>query len=245
MAYEVIKTIGGREYRYSVQSERDTVTGKTRNRWTYLGRVAGAAAVTKARAARPNARLRLLEAIEVLLEGGEPAALTVDAIAAAAGVAHGTFYRYFRDRSDGLEALARHLRETRPAGDDRLLRDDVPSRAHARQAVRAWAADRLRKAVERRASIRTWYALMASDARLKAYREERRESTLRRLTEHLRALTARGFAAVDDPPASARALIALVEGVLHATVVEGEQLDAAGITAVAEIAERAIFGHVA
>ena len=99
MAYEVVKTIGSRQYRYRVQSERDPQTGKMRNRWTYLGRVAGEAGIVKARAPRPNARLRLLEAAEALLASGDASAVTVDAIASAAGVAHGTFYRYFRHRS--------------------------------------------------------------------------------------------------------------------------------------------------
>jgi hypothetical protein len=38
MAYEVTKLVNGRPYRYRVRSERDPDTGKTRNRWTYLGR---------------------------------------------------------------------------------------------------------------------------------------------------------------------------------------------------------------
>ncbi len=143
MAYEVVKTIRGREYRYRVQSERDPHTGKSRNRWTYIGRVTGEPDVAKSRPARPNARLRLLAAAERLLEGGEASALSVDAIATEAGVAHGTFYRYFRDRSAVLEALARHLRETRSVGDDRELRDDVATRAAARAGVREWIAQRL------------------------------------------------------------------------------------------------------
>lgn len=246
MAYDVIKTIGGREYRYRVQSERDAQTGKTRNRWTYVGRVDRGVDgdVAKARAARPNARLRLLAAAEKLLEGGDASAVTADSIAAAAGVAHGTFYRYFRDRSDALEALARHLRETGAIGDERLLDDAVVSREAARRDVRAWIVEKLRIARDRRASIRTWHTLIASDARLAAYREERRDSTLRRLREHLAILTQRGLAHVADPASTAATLIALFDGVIRATILESDRLDDAVIGAAADVAERAIFAQL-
>ncbi len=80
-----------------------------------------AAALTRA-AARPSlkkaerTRLRLLAAAAVRLERGDaPGALRVADIAAGAGLAHGTFYRYFQDRAAAVEALvaefARHLRE--------------------------------------------------------------------------------------------------------------------------------------
>jgi TetR/AcrR family transcriptional repressor of nem operon len=244
MAYEVVKTIGTRQYRYRVQSERDPQTGKSRNRWTYLGRVAGESDVAKARAPRPNARLRLLESAERLLAAGDPAAVTVDAIAAAAGVAHGTFYRYFRDRTDALEQLARHLRATRGIGDDRRLRDDVVSVDAARAGMRGWVIDKLRFGREERASFCAWLALIASDARLAAFREERREATLARLRDHIAMLNARGFAAVTDPASTAAGLIALVEGVMRASLSDADRLDDAGITAAADIVERALFARL-
>ncbi len=243
MAYDVVKTIGGREYRYRVQSERDPISGKIRNRWTYVGRVSGEGAVAKLRPVRTNARTRLLAAAEHLLEAGEAAELTVDSIARAAGVAHGTFYRYFRDRSDVLEALARHLKATRAVGDDGLLRDDVTSLADARRGVRTWMSERLRFALQRRAAVRAWSTLVASEARLAAYREERRDSTRRRLHEHLEVLTSRGFADVSDPASTAMMLMALVDGVIRATILESDSLSAAHIDAATEIADRAIFGH--
>ena len=61
-------------------------------------------------------RLKLLAAAAALLaDRGEPAALRVSDVADRAGVAHGTFYRYFADRIALVEALiedfARFLRE--------------------------------------------------------------------------------------------------------------------------------------
>jgi AcrR family transcriptional regulator len=241
MAYEVIKTIGARQYRYRVQSERDPQTGKTRNRWTYLGRVASECDAAKAPAPRANARLRLLEATERLLAAGDASAVTVDAIATAAGVAHGTFYRYFRDRSEALEELARHIRATRGIGDDHLLRDDVVSREAARSGVRTWIADKLRYARDRGASLRAWHALIASDARLTAYREERRETTFARLREHIAVLNGRGFANVADAASTAVCLIALYDGIVRATILERDRLDDAAIDAAADIVERALF----
>ena len=243
MAYEVIKTIRGREYRYEVRSERDPATGKTRNRWTYLGRVGTPAAPDRARARRPNARLRLLEAAERLLESGDARAVTADAIAVAAGVAHGTFYRYFRDRCDALEALARHLKETGSLVDDVQLRDDVASEDAARAAVRGWIVARLTKAHERRASVRAWYALIASDARLAAFREERRESMARRVREHIEALNRSGCAAVAEPAATAAILMALYEGLIRTAILDGDGLTAPAISAAADAFERTIFAR--
>ena len=92
MAYEVTKLVNGRPYRYRVRSERDPATGKTRNRWTYLGRVdAGRGPATLK--PRPNAREALLDALERLLDRSEPGDVTAAAVSVEAGLAHGTFYR--------------------------------------------------------------------------------------------------------------------------------------------------------
>jgi len=246
VAYEVIKTIGTRQYRYRVQSERDATTGKTRNRWTYLGRVASEPAgdATSRPVRRSNARQRLIEAADRLFAVGDTGALTVDKIAAEAGVAHGTFYRYFRDRSDVLEALARHIKETGRAGDERQLDDRVTSIVAARAGVRRWVEERLQYARDQRASVRAWNTLVASDARLAAFREERRETVLTRVREHLDALRAKGLIAVADSGATAAAVIALVDGVIRASILERDRLDDAGIAAAADFVERALFARL-
>jgi TetR/AcrR family transcriptional regulator, ethionamide resistance regulator len=86
---------------------------------TILGRHARAAGLRKTE----RTRLRLLAAVAERLEAGdEQAALRVSDIAAAAGLAHGTFYRYFPDRSAAVEALladfALHLRDSMAAARD-------------------------------------------------------------------------------------------------------------------------------
>ncbi len=80
---------------------------------TVLGRRAAAPGLRKTE----RTRLRLLAATAERLEAGdEQAALRVSDIAAAAGLAHGTFYRYFPDRPAAVEALlgdfALHLRDS-------------------------------------------------------------------------------------------------------------------------------------
>jgi AcrR family transcriptional regulator len=244
MAYEVVKTIGARQYRYRVQSERDPLTGKSRNRWAYIGRVASERNVAAVRPPRTNARLRLLEAVERLLAAGDASAVTVAAITGAAGVAHGTFYRYFGDRSDVLQSLAQHIRATQKAGDDALLCHDIDSLVAARAGVRAWIVERLERVRQRRPALFAWYALMASDARLAAYREERRSETVARLSEHIGALKARGFADVADPAATAAMLGAFVDGVIQTTLLERDRLGAEEIAAAADLVERTLFARL-
>jgi AcrR family transcriptional regulator len=244
MAYEVIKQIGARQYRYRVQSERDANTGKSRNRWTYIGRVGHDDDTVQRRPERPNARRRLLAAAESIFDAGDAASITVDAIASAAGVAHGTFYRYFRDRADLLQALALHLKEARRMGDERQLDDDASSRDAARAGVRRWVTERLTFARDHRSAMRGWFDLIASDAKLSAFREERREMILARLRTHIEALRAKGFIHVADPAATAAGIAALIDGVLRASVIERDQLDDAGIAATADIAERALFARL-
>ena len=240
MAYDVIKTIRGREYRYRVQSERDPASGKTRNRWTYVGRVASERSAPPVRAKPSEGRARLLAALERILERGDAAAVTADAIAREAGVAHGTFYRYFADRTTALRALAEHMRAIRGLAEERL-RADVVSAAQARVDLRAWIERRLSDAVERRTSLRAWYALMASDPKLAAFRAGRRAEVMQLLAEYFSALTLRGFASVVDSAATASALYAMIDGFSRATILEGEPLLPAQIAAAADIAERAVF----
>jgi AcrR family transcriptional regulator len=243
MAYDVIKTINGRDYRYRVQSERDEASGKRRNRWTYVGRVASerSGEPAPAHVRHGGTRLRLLAAAQGLLSRVEAHEITVDVIAAEAGVAHGTFYRYFPNRAALLEALAAHIRATRGSAEENL-RDDVMSAAAARSGLRAWIDGKLRLAFENPEEIRTWFALMTSDPRLIVYREERRAATVTRMTEHFAALTARGFANVRDPGATAFALYAMIDGIFREALVDGHTLGEARIVAAADVVEHAVFG---
>jgi AcrR family transcriptional regulator len=240
MAYEVTKLVNGRPYRYRVRSERDEQSGKMRNRWTYLGRVAGAGAPVPAKP-RPNAREALLDALERLLERSEPSAITAAAVAAESGLAHGTFYRYFRNKIDAVHALADRLRSARAV--ELALLDDAPAGApEARAALRAWTDALLRTRTDRPGLVRVWYALAARDVEFQAAGRERRDAYRRRLAGWLHDLAARGIVRLADPEASAGVLFAMLDGIGREAVASGEPLDDAHIVVAVDLIERAVFG---
>lgn len=241
MAYTVSKTINGRTYLYRVERQRDTATGRVRNRWTYLGRAAKTEAATAAppRTARGSTRQRLIEATERLLERND-ADVTPSAIATEAGVAHGTFYRHFRDRRDALEALVAHLRATRGPVDEGLD-DDVATIEAARAGLRAWLIRKLALARERPEFLAGFYRLAAADAKLAAWRAERRDETLARFGQHLAALVQRGLAQLDDPSATARILYTIYDGLYRQLIVDGNPIDDDVTRAAADAVERLVF----
>jgi hypothetical protein len=134
-----------------------------------------------------------------------------------------------------------HIRATR-GGAEENLRDDVATVSAARAGLRTWIEEKLRATLGRRDEMRTWFALMAGDTRLAAFREERRQAILVRMTEHFRVLSERGFADVRDPAALAFALFVMFDGFIRAAVVDEQMLDEARISAAADVAEHAIFG---
>jgi AcrR family transcriptional regulator len=243
MAYTVSKTINGRTYLYRVERTRDPESGRVRNRWTYLGRPApgsDAAPVDAApRAARGTTRQRLIDATERLLERND-ADVTPSAIAAEAGVAHGTFYRHFRDRREALEAVVNHLRATRGAVDEGLD-DDVESAEAARAGLRTWLIRKLAIMRERPEFLAGFYRLAAGDAKIAAWRAERRDELLARFGQHLAALVRRGFARLDDPLATARILYTIYDGLYRQLIVDGNPIDDAVTCAAADAVERIVF----
>jgi len=244
MAYEVTKTIGGRAYRYRVESVVDQATGKRRNRWTYLGRAGGAPARRAPAAKRGQARERLLDALVRLLAQRDFAAITADAVATEAGLAHGTFYRHFRDKRDALLAAFERLRERRgPVM--AALRDDVATVDEARAGLREWVGAILRGQADEPALLRAYYGLATRDAEIGRERRERRAGIVRRIAEHLRALTVRGLATLHDPDATAAALFAMVDGFFRDALFDGAVLDEPKIAAAQDVTERAVFGEIA
>jgi AcrR family transcriptional regulator len=241
VAYEVTKTIAGRAYRYQVESVRDPETGKRRNRWTYLGRAAaGAGPPPPPRQPRGNARERLLDALERLLATRDYEQVTADAIALEAGLAHGTFYRHFRDKRDALRGALLRVREQARLGFDRL-RDDVTDLAEARAQIRA-LADGLRAPAETHPALLRAYQLVAlRDEALIRERRAAREAGVARLTAHLTVLRDRGLSDVRDPGATAGVLLALLQGLIREAILDGVVADEGRRTAAADVLERAVF----
>ncbi len=244
MAYDVTKTIAGRTYRYRVESVRDPATGKRRSRWTYLGRAEGERSARPAPKPRGDARARLLDALERLLERRDFADVTADAVASEAGLAHGTFYRHFRDKRDALRAALERVRENRgPALD--ALADDVAGAAEARAGIRRLVESVLRPPAEHPALLRAYYALGLRDEEFARERAERKAAASKRLREHLDALRARGLTELGDAEAAAAALFAMLDGFYREAVLDGDPLDDARIAGAAEVMERSVFGVLA
>jgi AcrR family transcriptional regulator len=240
MAYEVTKLVNGRPYRYRVQSERDAATGKTRNRWTYLGR-GDAGRVPAMAKPRPNAREALLDALERLLDRSDPGDVTAAAVSVEAGLAHGTFYRYFRNRVDAIKALTDRLRRARAV--ELGLLDRPPADAiAARAALRSWCGGLLRTRTEHHGLVRALYALAARDPEIRAALIERREGTAQRLAAWLRDLSVRSIIALPASEATGAVLFAMLDGIGRDAVAAGEALEEARIAAAVDLVERAVFG---
>jgi AcrR family transcriptional regulator len=244
MAYEVVKTIAGRSYRYQVESVRDPESGKRRNRWTYLGRVDGAQPRIVAPKRRTDGRERLLDALERLLESRDFAAVTVDAIAEEAGLAHGTFYRHFKDKRGALLAAMDRIRERRGLV-FAALKGEAATREEARAGLRRLIEASMRSPAEHPALLRTYLALAVRDEEFLRDRRERKALALQRFAEHLAALQARGFATMRDPAATAAALFAMLDGCYREALVEGDSPDETRIAGVVDVADRAVFGEIA
>ena len=241
MPHEVIKRVGARAYRYSVESYRDPETGKVRGRWTYLGRVDdGTVPRRRGREASAATRERLLEALERLLERSDFAAIGADDIAVEAGVAHGTFYRHFRNKRDALiavfERAKAEVERGRPSFEPPF--GDV---AEERLRVRRWVERALGSPLGRPGFLRAWYATVATDAELSASRRARRAETAGAFAGYLQALNAAGLAQIDHPERLANALLTLFAGVFRAAVLDAARIDAATIAGACDAFERAIF----
>jgi AcrR family transcriptional regulator len=166
--------------------------------------------------------------------------VTAAAVSTEAGVAHGTFYRYFRNKSEAIVALFERLGASRSADFEML--DAVPaSLAEARAALRAWMGGRFRAKDRHVDLLRVFDSLWARDELLDAHRRERRDAFTERLRAYLTTIDERGFARIADPAASAAVLAAMLVGLFHETILTGP-LDEAHIGAAVDLIERAVFG---
>ena len=240
MAYEVTKLVNGRPYRYRVRSERDPATGKVRNRWSYLGRGDAAGATTPPRP-RPNAREALLDALERLLDRSDPADVTAAAVSIEAGLAHGTFYRYFRNRVDAIRALTDRLREGL-ALELGVLEEPPADATGARAALRTWTRALLLTRMQHPGLVRALYALAAHDAEFRRALQLRRNDNARRLEVWLRDLAARGIVVLPEPDATSAVLFTMLDGIGREAVAAGEPLEERLVDAAVGLVERAVFG---
>ncbi|MGP6159161.1 MAG: TetR/AcrR family transcriptional regulator [Vulcanimicrobiaceae bacterium] len=241
MAHEVIKRVGQRAYRYRVDTYRDPATGKVRGKWTYLGRAGGdGASVARPRRTPEETRERLLAALERLLDEREYAGVTAGAIATGAGLAHGTFYRYFTDKKAALRAAIERAREawarTRPS-----FEPPYASLNEERARVRAWVTAVLSAPYERRGLMRAWLTQRETDSELQDLRRRNRAQTVEALASYLEGLGSAMTTGVPRPKELAFALLVLLEETLRRALVEGVKPDAGAIAGVVDVFDRAIF----
>ena len=209
LAYEVIKRVSGRAYRYRVESFRDPETRRVRGRWTYLGRVDPADAGLPDRPAKPSSRDRLLDAVARLLANGDAEALSAGSIAREAGVAYGTFYRYFTDRGHAVrEALLRHG----PSLGDIPARFGQPpaSRDDERARVAGWLRETAEHARRDRGVVRAWHVYSNADEAVLNARREAVDAAVDRVAEYLEALRQDRVTTISSARFAAYALVALV-----------------------------------
>lgn len=208
MAYEVIKRVSGRAYRYRVESYRDPETRRVRGKWTYLGRVEGEGTLSPERKARPSSRDRLLDAVERLLENHELSAISTGMVASEAGLAYGTFYRHFRDLAHVVRDAM--VRETVTLG-KLSARFDEPlgDAAHEREKLVAWVREAIGAVLARPGLFRAWHVTSNNDSTVVAERQRRFEANVEQMSQYIERLQAAGIAK-PAPPFSAYAIIALV-----------------------------------
>jgi AcrR family transcriptional regulator len=208
VAYEVIKRVSGRAYRYRVESYRDPETRRVRGKWTYLGRVEGEGTLSPERKARPSSRDRLLDAVERLLETNELATISTGMVASEAGLAYGTFYRHFRDlahvvrdamvrETANLESLNERFTETPGAPDAE------------RTKLIAWVRETIATVLARPGLFRAWHVTSNHDWPVVAERQRRFEANVEHMASYVARLSAAGAAKV-TPAFSAYAIMALV-----------------------------------
>ncbi len=224
MAYEVIKRVSGRAYRYRVESYRDPETRRVRGKWTYLGRVEGEGTLSPERKARPSSRDRLLDAVERLLESYELSAISTGMVASEAGLAYGTFYRHFRDLAHVVRDAM--IRET--AGLERMTeRFDEPlgDRAAERAKLAAWARESIAAALARPGLFRAWLVTSNHDSAVVAERQKISEANTERVTRYLDRLRSAGIA-TSSQPFSGYAIVALVGAAAREAAIDNAFSDA-------------------
>jgi AcrR family transcriptional regulator len=219
VAYEVIKRVGGRAYRYRVESYRDPETRRVRGKWTYLGRVEGEGTLSPERQARPSSRTRLLNALEELLESRDLSALTTGVIANRAGLAYGTFYRYFKDVDHIVrEAMLRHSEIT-----DRRLDElfaDVSTAVIERNKIANWVGSLIAEAQAHPGLIRAWHVASNQDSALVAERQARFDAAVKSFEQYIEKLNRAGLTSVKSPAFNAYALVALCTAIVRECAVE-------------------------
>lgn len=240
MAYEVTKIVKGHRYRYRVESIRDSETGRSRARWTYLGRV-GDDDVVVPRRRSPNGNVdRIIGAIVKLLERRRIEHVTMTVIAREAGVAPGTIYRHFRSRREAILAAVQFVNDgvIAQAG---TLAGPVTTRERERERLHEWIRSVLAGGIGSPALMQAVPAMLdGSDTR----EDGRRPRTAIRdlLRDYIGRLNAAGMVSDAVTTRLSSAIFVAMEGVFRVAVIERERFSKQLIDDAAYLIDRAVFG---
>jgi AcrR family transcriptional regulator len=208
VAYEVIKRVSGRAYRYRVESYRDPETRRVRGKWTYLGRVEGEGTLSPERKARPSSRDPLLDAVERLLETNELALISTGMVASEAGLAYGTFYRHFRDLAHVVrDAMVRETANLEKLNE--RFSEPIADHAAERAKLVAWVREAIAAVLTRPGLFRAWHVTSNHDWAVVAERQRRFEANVEHMSHYIERLHTAG-ASKSTPAFAAYAIIALV-----------------------------------
>jgi AcrR family transcriptional regulator len=208
VAYEVIKRVSGRAYRYRVESYRDPETRRVRGKWTYLGRVEGEGTLSPERKARPSSRDRLLDAVERLLETNELSSISTGMVASEAGLAYGTFYRHFRDLAHVVrDAMVRETANLEKLNE--RFEEPVGDADTERAKLVNWVREAIAAVLSRPGLFRAWHVTSNHDWPVVAERQRRFEANVDHMASYLERLQTAGKAKT-TPAFAAYAMIALV-----------------------------------
>jgi AcrR family transcriptional regulator len=176
-------------------------------------------------------RQRLLEAGLRVLPSRGYRDTRVDDIGEAAGLSHGTFYRYFDNKESFFRALA-----TAAAGRAIDLLDRMPVDGSADD-LRRWATDWMRTYQADGGIISIWQE-MRTDAELTAFSQQVAGSMFTRLVGMLER---RDFG---NPEADATSMLALLERLPNNVYTLGFTTEPVGIEVLVTIVRRGYFGLV-
>lgn len=218
MAYEVIKRVSGRAYRYRVESYRDPETRRVRGKWTYLGRVEGEGTLSPERKARPSSRERLLDAVERLLETNELSTISTGMVASEAGLAYGTFYRHFRDLAHVVrDAMVRETANLEKLNE--RFAEAVGDTSTERAKLVSWVREAIAAVLSRPGLFRAWHVTSNHDWAVVAERQRRFEASVLHMARYLERLHSAGTAK-STPAFAAYAIIALVGAAAREAAIE-------------------------
>lgn len=238
MAYEVIKHVGDRSYRYEVVSVRDAATGKRKTKWRYLGRV-GPGAQMPMRNRADATRERLIESFGALLETRRMKTLTVEAVARRAKTTHATFYRYFENVNDLLANAIKVAQASLPSLDLHVCGSLDDERAK----IRALIGSVFTGAGERAGLLRAFIEKRADSRLLQSLWDAHMERLHTAWATYIRELNDAGMGRNDDPEQLSSVVVTCIQARLHDAILRGRHLTASDADLWASAVSRIILAR--